>query len=287
MSSWPYFVAVLAVVVYATANRFPRTVTRVTLPLVTAALFVAAWRVTCHLMEYDLRFPDGSMKRIPVFPTPWETLLAMEQMFRDGTIVRYTIASLYRVAVGFGLAVVLGVPLGLWMGWSTRAFDALNPLVQALRPISPIAWIPLAILWFGIHDASAIYLVFVTSVFPMVTGTMAAVHTIPSAYVRSARNFGLSGFEMYRRVLFPASLPQIVISMRIALGVSWMVIVAAEMIAVESGLGYLINDARNANNYARVVGGMLCIGLVGVALDVLVRRLERLDEVRWGFPKHG
>jgi len=285
LNPWPYYVAILSVVVFATSRRFPRSVTRFTLPLATTALFLAAWRVSCHWMEYDLRFPDGTIKRIPVFPTPYETAVAMEQMFRDGTIVRYTVASVYRVAAGFGLACLVGVPLGLWMGWSTRAFDALNPLVQSLRPISPIAWIPLAILWFGIKDAAAIYLVFVSSVFPMVTGTMAAVHGIPAAYVRSAQNFRLSGFELYRRVLFPASLPQIVTSMRIALGVSWMVIVAAEMIAVDSGLGYLIMDARNANNYARVCGGMMCIGFVGVGLDWCIRRLEHLDEVRWGLSK--
>lgn len=285
MGPWPYIVVVVACATFVAGRRLPLAVARVVLPLAVIALFVAAWRLMCHWTEYDLRFPDGSVKRIPIFPTPYETVVAMAGMFRDGTILRYTVASVYRVAVGFGAAVVVGVPLGLWMGWSTRAFLALNPLVQGLRPISPIAWIPLAILWFGIKDAAAIYLVFVSSIFPMVTGTMAAVHTIPDGYLRSARNFRLEGLELYRRVLFPASLPQIVTSMRIALGVSWMVIVAAEMIAVDSGLGYLINDARNANNYARVVGGMLCIGFVGVVLDWAVRRLERLDEVRWGFSR--
>jgi len=285
VGNWPYYATIVALIVFATAKRFPRSVTRITLPIATFVVFVAAWRVSCHLMEYDLRFPDGTIKRIPVFPTPWETFEAMEQMFADGTIVKYTVASVYRVAVGFGLACLIGVPVGLWIGWSTRAFDALNPLAQALRPISPIAWIPLAILWFGIKDAAAIYLVFISSVFPMITGTMGAVRTIPTAYVRSAQNFGLGGFELYRSVLFPASLPQIVLSMRIGLGVAWMVIVAAEMIAVDSGLGYLIMDARNANNYARVVGGMICIGLVGVLLDWSVRRLEHLDDVRWGYSK--
>jgi len=282
---WPYITIAVAVLVFVLGTRLSRSVTRIAFPFATAAIVVAAWRISCHLMEYDLRFPDGTVKRIPVFPTPFETVAAMVDMFRDGTIFRYTIASLYRVAVGFTIACVVGIPLGLWMGWSLRAHDALNPLVQALRPISPIAWIPLAILWFGIKDAAAIYIVVISSTFPIVTGAMAAVHTIPVAYVRSARNFGVSGFELYRRVLFPASLPQILISMRIALGVSWMVIVAAEMIAVESGLGYLIMDSRNANNYARVVGGMLCIGLVGWSLDWSMRRLERLDEVRWGFSK--
>ena len=114
---------------------------------------------------------------------------------------------------------------------------------------------------------------------------MTAVRTIPIVYVRSAQSFGLSGLELFRRVVFPACLPQIVTSLRLALGIAWMVIVAAEMIAVDSGLGYLILDSRNANNYERVVGSMVTIGLIGVGLDWLVRRLERLDEVRWGFSK--
>jgi NitT/TauT family transport system permease protein len=113
---------------------------------------------------------------------------------------------------------------------------------------------------------------------------MAAVRAIPLVYVRSAQNFGLEGLELFRRVVFPACLPQIVTSLRLALGIAWMVIVAAEMIAVDSGLGYLVMDARNASNYERVIGAMISIGLIGVCLDFAVRRLERFDEVRWGFP---
>jgi NitT/TauT family transport system permease protein len=104
-------------------------------------------------------------------------------------------------------------------------------------------------------------------------------------YVRSAQNFGLEGMELFRRVVLPACLPQIITSLRLALGIAWMVIVAAEMIAVDSGLGYLIMDARNANYYDRVVGAMITIGLIGILLDAGMRRLERIDEVRWGFTK--
>jgi NitT/TauT family transport system permease protein len=103
--------------------------------------------------------------------------------------------------------------------------------------------------------------------------------------VRSAHNFGLSGLQLFSRVVFPACLPQIITSLRLALGIAWMVIVAAEMIAVDSGLGYLIMDARNANNYERVVGSMIAIGLIGIGLDLVMRRLERFDSVRWGFSK--
>lgn len=285
MSSWPIVVAIVAVLVYASSGRMPKGIARIVLPLATAALFLAAWRVLSYLVEYELWNQDGSVRRIRVLPTPYDAFIGTERMFRDGVIFKYTVASLYRVAVGFGLACLVGIPLGLWTGWSTRASMALNPLVQALRPISPIAWIPIAILLFGVKDASAIFLVFLSSVFTITTGTMAAVRSIPVVYVRSAQNFGLAGFQLYRRVLFPASLPQIVTSMRLSLGVAWLVIVAAEMIAVDSGLGYMINDARNANYYDRVIGAMICIGIVGFALDWCVRRLEYLDEVRWGFSK--
>ena len=202
----------------------------------------------------------------------------------DGAVLKYGVASLFRIACGFGVAAAIGIPLGLWMGWSLRASWALNPLIQAMRPISPIAWIPLAILWFGVKDAAAIFLITLGAFFPIVTGAMTAVRAIPLVYVRSAQNFGLDGFELFRRVVLPASLPQIITSLRLALGIGWMVIVAAEMIAVDSGLGYLIMDARNASNYERVLGAMVIIGLIGVALDFCVRRLERFDEVRWGFP---
>jgi NitT/TauT family transport system permease protein len=158
--------------------------------------------------------------------------------------------------------------------------------VQGLRSISPIAWLPVAILWFGIGDEAAIFIIFLTSFFTLVTGTMTAVRTIPEVYIRSARNFGVKGLELFRRVVFPAALPQIITSIRIALGVGWIVVVAAEMLGVNSGLGYMVMDARNMGmRYDLVVGAMICIGLIGILIDVAVRRLERMDEVRWGFSK--
>ena len=188
------------------------------------------------------------------------------------------------MTVGYLLAVALAVPLGMLMGWFASVHTLLNPLVQGLRPISPIAWIPLAILWFGVGDLSPIFLIFLSSFFPMVVGTAAGVMTIDAKYLRAARNFEFSGLRLFRSVVLPAALPQIVTGMRIGLGVAWLVVVAAEMIAVSSGLGYLIIDSRNAGNrYDLVVAGMLVIGAVGFALDIVMRRLERLDEVRWRY----
>ncbi len=286
MNFLPYLVVVGALIAIAAASRLRDPLPKYLLPLLVAVIFVCLWQVAADAARYELKDADGQFVRwVEVFPTPRSTVLGMVQPVKDGTLLRYAISSVYRVAAGFGLAAVIGIPLGLWAGWYTRGFEALNPLIQALRPISPIAWIPLAVLWFGVKDAAAIFLIALASFFPIVTGSMTAVRTIPMVYVRSAQNFGLKGFELFRRVVFPACLPQIITSLRMALGIAWMVIVAAEMIAVDSGLGYLIMDARNANYYDRVVGAMISIGLIGVALDLMMRRLERFDEVRWGFSK--
>lgn len=285
MNPVPYVVALAAVALILVARRLRDPAPKILLPLATAVIFVCGWQVAADAARYELRDKDGDFVRmVEIFPTPWSTLLGMQGPIADGTLLRYTVASVYRVAAGFVLAAGIAIPLGLWAGWNLRGFQALNPLVQALRPISPIAWIPVAILWFGVKDASAIFLIALASFFPIVTGTMTAVRTIPVVYVRSARNFGLVGFELFRRIVLPAAMPQIITSLRFALGVAWMVIVAAEMIAVDSGLGYLVMDARNANYYDRVVGAMITIGVIGILLDLGMRRLETLDEVRWGFP---
>jgi NitT/TauT family transport system permease protein len=197
------------------------------------------------------------------------------------------VASLFRVTWGFLLALLVGIPAGLWLGCHARAFSAFNPLIQLLRPISPIAWIPVAILWFGVTDLAPIFLIFLSSVFPITVSGIAAVQTMQPVYVRAARNFGLSRRELWKRVIFPAALPQIITGIRIALGIAWLVVVAAEMIAVNSGLGYLIIDARNAGKrYDLVIGGMVLIGSIGLALDQAVRRLERMDQVRWAHADH-
>lgn len=244
----------------------------VILPVIVGMAFVALWHGLVIASKSDL------------FPTPVMVFRAIFELENNGLLHKYIIASLFRVTIGFGLAVVVGVPIGLVLGWFRLAYYAFNPMIQAFRPISPIAWIPIAILWFGVTDAAPIFLIFLASVFPIAVSSMAAVQNIQLVYVRAARNFGVSRSELFRRIIFPASLPQIITGLRIALGVAWLVVVAAEMIAVNSGLGYLIIDARNAGKrYDLVVAGMVMIGLIGLGLDLLIRRLERFDEVRWGY----
>jgi NitT/TauT family transport system permease protein len=221
-----------------------------------------------------------------IFPTPGQVVTGTVELIRDGTLWQHIAASLLRVAAGFLLAVGVGVPLGLWMGWKRGAYETLNPIFQILRPISPIAWIPIAILWFGVGNASPIFLIFISSVFPLVVQTTVGVHTIDTRYLRAAENFGVSRFTLFRRVVIPAALPQIIVGMRIGLGVAWLVVVAAEMIALRSGLGYLIIDSRNAGNrYDLVIAGMILIGLIGLSLDGVMRLLEELKWVRWRYAR--
>ncbi len=245
---------------------------RQALPIGVVVLLLAAWHGAIRASGSDL------------LPTPWEVAKGIGELASKGLLLKYIVASLYRVTWGFMLAVLIGVPLGLLLGWFTLAYRALNPIIQIMRPISPIAWIPLAILWFGVTDAAPIFLIFLASVFPITVSSTAAVANIQPVYVRAARNFGLSRAQLFGRVIIPATLPQIITGLRIALGIAWLVVVAAEMIAVNSGLGYLIIDARNAGKrYDLVVAGMVLIGAIGLVLDTLVRRLERFDEVRWGY----
>jgi NitT/TauT family transport system permease protein len=245
---------------------------RLGLPLGVAAGLLIFWDVSVRLSGSDL------------FPKPLDVLRGLIELAHKGLLTKYIVASLFRVTVGFTLAVAVGIPAGLLLGWFNRLYSAFNPMIQVLRPISPIAWIPLAILWFGVDDRAPIFLIFLASVFPITVSAMAAVQNIQPVYLRAARNFGLGRMELFRRVIFPATLPQVLTGIRIALGVAWLVVVAAEMIAVNSGLGYLIIDARNAGKrYDLVVAGMMMIGLIGLGLDLLVRQLEKFDEVRWGY----
>jgi NitT/TauT family transport system permease protein len=219
-----------------------------------------------------------------IFPTPLQVVTGTMELIDDGTLWEHIGASLGRVGAGFGLATLVAIPMGLWMGRVEGAYITLNPVFQILRPISPIAWIPIAILWFGVGNVSPIFLIFIASVFPMIVQTAAGVHTIERRYLRAAENFGVSRVTLFRRVIIPAVLPEIIIGMRIGLGVAWLVVVAAEMIALRSGLGYLIMDSRNAGNrYDLVVAGMIIIGLIGLILDLVMRKLEGLKSVRWRY----
>jgi NitT/TauT family transport system permease protein len=216
-------------------------------------------------------------------PGPAEAFRALFGMARSGELLRHVVASVFRVASGFALAVALGIPLGLALGSFAWLSALLNGAIQLLRPISPIAWLPVATLALGGGDLAAVFLIFLAAFFPIAVSTAAAVATVDLRYRRSAANFGVRGVDFARRVLVPAVLPAILTALRIAVGVAWLVVVAAEMLGVESGLGYLVLDARNQLRYDRVVAAMIVIGAIGLGIDVVVRRFERAELERRGL----
>lgn len=235
-------------------------------PIAVAAAVIALWQLAV--------IATGTQ----IFPSPLDVVKGLSDLPHLGA---YVVDSLFRVACGYFAAVLLGIPAGLALGWWTPLARAANPLIQMLRPISPLAWMPLAVIWFGISDLAPIFLIFLASFFPVVVATMNGVRNVPPMYVQAGRNFGLSTPQLMRRVIFPAVLPRVMVGLRLAFGVAWLVLVAAEMIAVDSGLGYLIIDARNAGKrYDLVVGGMLLIGTIGLVLDASLQKLERAIDDR-------
>jgi NitT/TauT family transport system permease protein len=241
-------------------------------PILASALFLALW-------HYSVVWTATK-----IFPSPLEVERGMAELIRKHVLWADIVDSLRRVAIGFGVAAALGIPLGLTLGWYPVADRVVNPVMQILRPISPIAWIPIAIIVFGVGDHAATFLIFLGAFFPIVVACINGVSNVPSMYRRAGRNFGLTPTQLLTKVIFPAALPQIIVGLRIALGIAWLVVVAAEMIAVDSGLGYLVIDSRNSGKrYDLVVAAMLLIGVIGLILDTGFRRLEKIKSVRWGF----
>jgi len=234
-------------------------------------LLLAVWQLSVVLFK----LPDYAL------PSPCAVARGLFELASSGTLLKAVVASLFRVTWGYYLAAAAAIPLGMLMALSRPFAQALNPLIQFLRPISPLAWIPLSLIWFGIGDRPAIFLIFLSCFFPMVVFTMSGVMSIRPTFLRVADNFALTRFEKYLKIILPAALPEIVTGLRITLGTAWLVIVAAEMIAVKSGLGYIIIDARNSLRMDYVVAAMIVIGAIGIGLDTLMRRLERLPQVVW------
>ncbi len=220
-----------------------------------------------------------------VFPAPLQVLAAFQEAMAGGRLLDDIIASLFRVGVGLVLAALVGIPMGLWLGLKIQARAALLPGLNFLRSLSPLAWIPFAIAWFGIGDVPAMFLIFMSCVFPLALSTLNAVESIPKVYFRVAQDFGLRGANLLWEVALPAITPQIVSALRVTTGVAWLVVVAAEMLAGRDGLGFLIWDARNGARMDLLVVGMITIGVIGVLLDRVLLRLTRWPIVRWGYER--
>jgi NitT/TauT family transport system permease protein len=244
--------------------------------LLSTACFVAGVGLWL-LLSYLKLFPPSS------FPSPQSVAAGLGEEVRTGRLADDMVASLFRVAAGYTLAVVLSIPVGLALGHRPAVRAALLPAVNFFRSLSPLAWIPFAILWFGIGDLPVVFLIFMATFFPLVLATLAAVANVPAVYFQVAHEYGFRGAELLTRITLPAIMPQVITALRVTGGMAWLVLVAAEMIAGRDGLGFAIWDARNGLRLDLLVCGMFVIGLTGVLLDWLLSLLSKLPSVRWGY----
>jgi len=245
------------------------------LPLAVVAGLILIWTVVSRLGIFHES----------AFPAPAAVIAGFGEEIRTGRMFTDLVTSLFRVSCGFGLAVLTGIPGGLWLGQKAMARMAFLPIVNFFRNLSPLAWIPFSILWFGVGDASSIFLIFLSAFFPVVLATMAAAASVPTIYSRVARDFGMGDFEKLTRVTLPAIMPQVITTLRVTAGVCWLVVVAAEMIAGRDGLGFAVMDSRNGLRTDILVVEMIVIGMVGVGIDRALVQLTRIPSVRWGYER--
>lgn len=253
------------------------------LPLVTLSVILALWFVAAA--RGWLVRPTGPGTQISLFPSPSETLAGFTEAMRNGRLLSDTLASLARVLAAYVFSMGLGIPLGLWLGRMVAAREALLPLLNFLRALSPLAWIPFAVLWIGTGDLTVVFLIVLAALPPAAVSTAAAVSAVPRVYFRVAADFGIRGAKLFSQVLLPAVMPQIVTMLRVNMGLCWLVLVAAEMIAGDRGVGFLIQDANQSLRPDLIFVGMLVIGALGIGFDRLLLFLTRVPSLRWGWER--
>lgn len=234
-------------------------------PFVLVPILLIAWEASARTGALNAN----------LFPPPTRILTAMIDMARIGLLWNDVRDSVTRVSVGFTIATVVGVLIGALLGRAQRIAPIVMPVLEILRPIAPIAWIPIAILWFGLGDKPAWFLIFYGAFFPIFTNTYLGVRSVQPIHVQAAQSLGVGRSLFVRKVLFPAALPYILAGMRIGLGMAWMCVIGAELIAAQSGLGYMIQLARTMLETEKVFAGMIIIGVIGFGMNFFMSWVER------------
>ncbi|PHK49559.1 ABC transporter permease [Staphylococcus edaphicus] len=243
-----------------------------TLPIVSFIIFLFIWQCVIWIGHYQ-----------PILlPGPWLVASSIWQFIISGEIFPHLFISLFRFIVGFGFAILIGVPIGFLLGRINMLFDAIEPLLQLIRPISPIAWSPFVVLWFGIGSLPAMAIIFIAAFFPIVFNTIKGIRNIEPQYLKIASNLNLTGWQLYKNILFPGAFKHIMGGIHMAVGTSWIFLVSGEMIGAQSGLGFLIVDARNMLNLEDVLSAIFFIGLFGFIIDRFISYLETLILRRFG-----
>ena len=215
-----------------------------------------------------------------ILASPLQILASFVELSRSGELPRHVLASLGRILGGYLVAAPFGVLLGLLLGVNKRLRDFGEPLIAVLRPIPPLAWVPLAILWFGLGNGPAFFVTAIAAFFPIFTNTLSGVENVPKRHLEVARIFGAGDDLQLRDIIFPAALPFIAAGLRVGLMVAWMSVIAAEMVSSNHGLGSFIESSQEMLNTPAVMVGMMTIGFVGVAMDLVLKRLEKRF-LRW------
>jgi ABC-type nitrate/sulfonate/bicarbonate transport system permease component len=243
------------------------------LAVVSIATCVVAWWLLTGLIGKVL------------LPPPPEVAETMVRWIADGSLAKHTGISLLRVVEGFFLAFVVAVPVGTLVGSSQVARGLVEPIVELLRPIPPIAMIPLAILWFGIDELSKVLIIAYGAFFPILVNTVAGFQEVDRTHIRAAQTLGASRLQIFRDVVLPSAYPFIVVGARLGMGMAFIVLVAAELIASSAGLGYLINDGRYSFRTDQIFVGMVCIGVLGFLLNKGLLEAERYL-LKWKYVGH-
>ena len=238
---------------------------RILLGLLLPALLLLAW-------WWATTYTDISHAILPSIPEVWRTL---HEFLADGTLAGDLGCSLSRVLKGYAIAAALGICAGSVMGMWHGAYDLLHPFITAVRQIPVIAWIPLIILWYGIGETSKVVVIAIAAFFPITLNTLGGFQSLPPGYLEVARLYRLGVSETFRKVYLPNALPQILVGLKLGLGSSWMAVVAAELIAANSGIGYRLSYSRGLLRSDAVILCMLVIGLVGILMDKLLTALFR------------
>ena len=239
-------------------------------PLVALAIFLVIWQLVCLTPNFGLPGP------IETFSETWNPFI-IDPFFDNGESDKglgwQILSSLGRVALGFSLAAIVGIALGIFIGANKLLYNAVDPIFQVLRTVPPLAWLPISLAAFQQANPSAIFVIFITSIWPIVINTTVGVQQIPQDYVNVARVLRLKGLKYFLKVVFPATVPYIFTGLRIGIGLSWLAIVAAEMLVGGVGIGSFIWDAYNTTtetNLSEIILALIYVGLVGLILDRMV-----------------
>ncbi|WP_233254409.1 ABC transporter permease [Salipaludibacillus keqinensis] len=235
-------------------------------------LVISAWQLVIFFGDY----PEA------LLPSPFMVFQGIISLIQDGTLFEHVRVSLFRFFVGYLSAVVVAIALGLILGRTTRVWKVIDPIVQVLRPVAPVAWAPFIVLWFGIGNMPAIVIIFIAAFFPVLLSTVSAVKKIDKTYLKLAQNLEIGKSSLLLKIIFPAAFPYIANGLHIAVGTAWIFLVAGEMIGAQSGLGYLIVDSRNALDLDLVLAGIFFIGILGLLLDKSIGLFEKWVGKQWG-----